>query len=69
MKLPKPNFSSPPGTGTCFDGYSTDQLKQSIKDALDCAIKNAIDAVAFNGGSVQMEAHVRRAIEVLKEQL
>ena len=35
---------------------------QALKDVLEQAAQEATDAVAFNGGTVQMEAHVREAI-------
>ena len=37
-------------------------------EGLEAAKQAAIDAIAFNGGTVQMESHVRQAIEKLKEQ-
>ena len=37
-------------------------LEQLTKDVLEQAAQAATDAVAFNGGTVQMEAHVREAI-------
>lgn len=38
--------------------YTTDALR----DVLEQAAQEATDTVAFNGGTVQMEAHVREAI-------
>ena len=35
---------------------------QALRDVLEQAAQEATDAVAFNGGTVQMEAHVREAI-------
>ena len=37
-------------------------------EGLEAAKQAAIDAIAFNGGTVQIESHVRQAIEKLKEQ-
>ena len=42
--------------------YTEAQLKQALRDALEQAAQVAVDAVAFDGGTVQMEAHVREAI-------
>ena len=62
FKLPEPAVRGPDGTGTYFDSYTEAQLKQAIKDVLEQAAQEATDAIAFNGGTVQMEAHVREAI-------
>ena len=42
--------------------YTEAQLKQCMRDVLEQAAQEATDAVAFNGGTVQMEAHLREAI-------
>ncbi len=51
--------------------FSESQLiryaKQYGRDLLEEAEQAAVDAVAFNGGTVQTEAHVRQAIRAMKE--
>ena len=49
--------------------YTEAQLKQALKDVLEQAAQEATDAIAFNGGTVQMEAHVREAIRKLKDEI
>ena len=62
FKLPEPDAHNPEGAGAYFDSYTETKLKQALKDVLEQAAQKATDAIAFNGGSVQMEAHVREAI-------
>ena len=45
--------------------YTREQLLAVRREALNAAIEVAIDAIAFNGGTVPMEAHVREAIRAL----
>lgn len=46
------------------DAISNEPLytARSLRDVLEQAAQEATDAIAFNGGTVQMEAHVRDAI-------
>ena len=60
FKLPEPVELNPASNSVM--GYTEVQLKQAIKDVLEQAAQEATDAIAFNGGTVQMEAHVREAI-------
>ena len=62
LKLPEPDVRGPTGAGTYFDSYTPDRLKQALRDVLEQAAQKATDAIAFNGGTVQMESHVREAI-------
>lgn len=39
-----------------------DAIANAVLTERDRCIQVATDAIAFNGGSIQMEAHVRRAI-------
>lgn len=61
FKLPEPRtLYHRPGEELKY--YNKAQLTQAVKDVLEQAVQEAVDAVAFNGGTVQMEAHVREAI-------
>ena len=69
MKLPEPTWYE--RKGLVYDEfeditrsgyaklYTEAQLKQALKDVLEQAAQAAVDAVAFTGGTVETEAHVR----------
>ena len=69
IKLPEPVELSSPQDERAVYGYTEAQLKQCVRDVLEQAVQVAVDAVAFNGGTVQMEAHVREAIRKMQEQI
>ena len=48
--------------GTVVEHWQPLYTARSLRDVLEQAAQEATDAVAFNGGTVQMEAHVREAI-------
>lgn len=64
FKLPEPAHTHKWNHNPTYDVnfYTEAQLKQALRDVLEQAAQEATDAVAFNGGTVQMEAHVREAI-------
>jgi hypothetical protein len=53
-------------TGHTTALFSEAQLLDYRAAVIEACAEAATDAVAFNGGSVQMEAHVRQAIKELK---
>jgi hypothetical protein len=62
-ELPKPaNFVTP----EYAIGYTEAQMLAFQRDTVEACAEAACGEVAFNGGSVQMEAHVRQAIRSLK---
>ena len=52
-------------------GSAKDQIERLVKRVAakerEACAQLAVDAIAFNGGTVQMEAHVRQAIEARGE--
>lgn len=59
-------FGIPDGTYSLYTHPSPTDLKAEYERGLEDALSAAVDAVAFTGGAVDTEAHVRFAIEALK---
>ena len=74
MKLPEPFVATVDTSTACHQSwetlsyYTAAQMIEFRNAALEEASQAAVDAVAFNGGTVQTEAHVRQAILALKEE-
>jgi len=48
------------------DGYTVKQVKNVICDKLDNVMQEISDILAFNGVSIQVEAHVRQKIKQIQ---
>jgi hypothetical protein len=73
IKLPEPAYLCAPYSSVpnaqvskTVDYYTKAQMLQFRRDMLEEAAQVAVDAIAFNGGTIQMENHVRVAISKLQ---